>query len=458
MLDERPMQRRPRSKRWRRGATAIRSRCSGRPRSDGWELRALAARGEGCGSAGAVGGDARRASGAYTQRGFSRRNSASGRTIGCCIDWDGGSQETEDPYSFRRCLGSSMSTCLQRAAISNRPRASARSRSTLRRRPRACVSRFGRRTRAASRWLATSTVGTDAGIRCGCGTACGVWEIFIPRLGPGDLYKYELLDADGSAATEGAIRSRGSRAAAGHGFDRRRRRRRLAWSDDGVAARAGRPARRCADLDLRSARGVLAAPRRGTLALVAGAGRPLVPYVRDLGFTHVEFLPIMPHPFGGSWGYQPLGLFAPMRGSGRPAASRGFVDRCHAEGIGVILDWVPAHFPTDAHGLARFDGTALYEHVDPREGPAQRLEHFDLQSRPQRGARLPDRQRSVLARAFPCRRAARRCRRRRCSTATIRGRDRRVDPQPLRRPGKSRGRRFPAGARGWSPQDRCPGR
>jgi 1,4-alpha-glucan branching enzyme len=87
-----------------------------------------------------------------------------------------------------------------------------------------------------------------------------------------------------------------------------------------------------------------------------------------MGFTHIELLPIMEHPFGGSWGYQPLGQFAPSSRLGPPEAFASFVDRCHLMGIGVILDWVPAHFPTDPHGLARFDGTPLYEHGDPREG------------------------------------------------------------------------------------------
>ena len=94
----------------------------------------------------------------------------------------------------------------------------------------------------------------------------------------------------------------------------------------------------------------------------------LVPYVKDMGFTHIECLPISEHPFSGSWGYQPIGLFAPTSRFGPPEAFARFVDRCHREGIGVIIDWVPAHFPTDLHGLARFDGTALYEHEDPRLG------------------------------------------------------------------------------------------
>ena len=94
----------------------------------------------------------------------------------------------------------------------------------------------------------------------------------------------------------------------------------------------------------------------------------LVPYLVEMGFTHVELLPITEHPFGGSWGYQPLSLFAPSGRYGPPRGLAHFVEALHAAGIGIILDWVPAHFPTDPHGLARFDGTALYEHLDPREG------------------------------------------------------------------------------------------
>jgi 1,4-alpha-glucan branching enzyme len=94
----------------------------------------------------------------------------------------------------------------------------------------------------------------------------------------------------------------------------------------------------------------------------------LVPYAREMGFTHLELLPVSEHPFDGSWGYQPIGLYAPTSRFGDAAGFRRFVERCHADGSGLILDWVPAHFPTDAHGLARFDGTHLYEYADPREG------------------------------------------------------------------------------------------
>jgi len=94
----------------------------------------------------------------------------------------------------------------------------------------------------------------------------------------------------------------------------------------------------------------------------------LIPYVLDRGFTHLEFLPLSEHPFTGSWGYQPTGLYAPTQRFGDPDDFRYFVDQCHQRGLGVIMDWVPAHFPGDDHGLALFDGTHLYEHADPRQG------------------------------------------------------------------------------------------
>lgn len=204
----------------------------------------------------------------------------------------------------------------------------------------------------------------------------GVWELFIPSAlgaGPGSRYKFDLIGADGTAlpdkadplalATEAPPATASVVACAGHSAPP------FGWNDDEwmrqrAAANPYAAPMSVYELHVTSWQRAANDPERGWEIL---ADR-LVPYVRDLGFTHIELLPVTEHPFGGSWGYQPLSLFAPTARLGRPEQFAAFVDRCHQAGIGVMLDWVPAHFPTDPHGLARFDGTALYEHEDPREG------------------------------------------------------------------------------------------
>ncbi|WP_408902314.1 1,4-alpha-glucan branching protein GlgB [Roseicella aerolata] len=197
----------------------------------------------------------------------------------------------------------------------------------------------------------------------------GVWELFIPRLQPGATYKYELVGADGRLlplkADPLATATEHPPATASRVMDPAP----FAWTDGNWMARRGALQAPDAPISIyevhpgswwRDAEGQ--SPDWDRLA------DRLIPYVQGMGFTHVEFLPVMEHPFGGSWGYQPLSMFAPSARFGPPSGFAHFVDRAHAAGIGVILDWVPAHFPTDAHGLYRFDGTALYEHADPREG------------------------------------------------------------------------------------------
>ncbi|HEY4135121.1 MAG TPA: 1,4-alpha-glucan branching protein GlgB [Alphaproteobacteria bacterium] len=198
--------------------------------------------------------------------------------------------------------------------------------------------------------------------------AAGVWELFVPRLGGGERYKYEIVGPNGALLPQKADPlaraaevppATASLTAAPDQF---------AWSDaEWMAGRAERQST-AAPLSIYEVHvESWLHPSSGALDWDELA-RKLVPYVVDMGFTHVELLPVMGHPFSGSWGYQPLSLFAPMPRLGDRAAFARFVNACHRVGLGVILDWVPGHFPNDTHGLAEFDGTALYEHQDPREG------------------------------------------------------------------------------------------
>jgi 1,4-alpha-glucan branching enzyme len=197
----------------------------------------------------------------------------------------------------------------------------------------------------------------------------GVFEIFVPGVGPGELYKFEIL------TRESQVRMKTDPVAAAYerppGSAARVFRSRYVWGDgEWMAARSGRDWPREPMLVYEVHLGSWArVPEEGHRPLTYREIAPrLVEHARRLGYTHVELLPVMEHPFEGSWGYQVTGYYAPTSRFGTPDDFRFFVDTCHQAGIGVILDWVPAHFPRDDWALRRFDGTALYEHADPREG------------------------------------------------------------------------------------------
>jgi 1,4-alpha-glucan branching enzyme len=197
----------------------------------------------------------------------------------------------------------------------------------------------------------------------------GVWELFVPGLHAGGCYKFEIMDGNGHRhplkadpyAFQAQLRPDNASILAAP-LQR-------AWRDD--AWMAARGAKQAVDAPVSIYEVHLGSWRRGE------GGRwlsydeladTLIPYALEMGFTHVQLLPVTEYPFDASWGYQPTGLFAPTSRFGSPESFARFVERCHEAGLGVLADYVPAHFPTDAHGLARFDGTALYEHPDPRLG------------------------------------------------------------------------------------------
>ncbi len=203
----------------------------------------------------------------------------------------------------------------------------------------------------------------------------GIWEILVPELADGQCYKFEIRTAEGHLLLKADPY--------GRFFQIPPETASVVWDRDGVYQWGDGDWMR----DRPSMKGWLDRPvsiyeiHLGSWQRVAEddsryltyrelADR-LVPYLREMGFTHLELLPVMEHPYSGSWGYQVIGFFAPTSRFGTPEDFKYFVDVCHRHGIGVILDWVPGHFPKDAHGLARFDGTALYEHADPRQGEHQ---------------------------------------------------------------------------------------
>lgn len=199
----------------------------------------------------------------------------------------------------------------------------------------------------------------------------GVWETFIPRLSDGETYKYELIDGQGNLLPQKADPlglgaehppKTGSIIRTLDGHD---------WTDANWMSKRG--ALHKIDQPISIYEVNLGSWRRVTdddnrRLSYAELAEELVAYVKDLGFTHIELMPISEFPFDGSWGYQPVGLFAPTIRHGTLEEFRAFVEACHNADLGLILDWVPGHFPEDKHGLANFDGTALYEHADPKEG------------------------------------------------------------------------------------------
>jgi 1,4-alpha-glucan branching enzyme len=196
----------------------------------------------------------------------------------------------------------------------------------------------------------------------------GIWEIFIPAVGNGALYKYEIQDSSGRLLPLKAD-PYGSHHEPPPGnssivFDSE-----YSWQDDHwISHRTVEPN---LDKPVSIYEVHLGSWRRkddGSYLTYRDLANELVGYVAQLGFTHIELMPVSEHPFDGSWGYQPVGLFAPTQRFGSPDDFRYFIDCCHVNGIGVIMDWVPAHFPNDEHGLRRFDGSALFEHADPRKG------------------------------------------------------------------------------------------
>ncbi|MEW5987081.1 MAG: 1,4-alpha-glucan branching protein GlgB, partial [Chloroflexota bacterium] len=197
----------------------------------------------------------------------------------------------------------------------------------------------------------------------------GVWELFIPGLGEGDLYKYEIRtnyrDYTVAKADPIAFASelRPHTASTIWNIDKHE------WRDEKWLAE--RAKRQAADAPISVYEVHLGSWRRkdgGEWLTYRELADALIPYVQEMGYTHLELLPVAEHPYDGSWGYQVTGYFAPTRRFGSPDDFQVFVDACHQAGLGVILDWVPAHFPKDQHGLGFFDGTHLYEHADPRRG------------------------------------------------------------------------------------------
>ena len=196
----------------------------------------------------------------------------------------------------------------------------------------------------------------------------GIWEIFAPDVPAGSSYKFEIIGQDGDRflkadpfARRAEMRPKTASVAAPE--------LKQDWQDEAHRAHWEKADHRRQPISIYEVHaGSWQRHDDGSFLSWDELASRLIPYVADMGFTHIEFLPITEHPYDPSWGYQTTGLYAPTARFGDPEGFARFVNGCHKVGIGVILDWVPAHFPTDSHGLRRFDGTALYEHEDPRQG------------------------------------------------------------------------------------------
>jgi 1,4-alpha-glucan branching enzyme len=198
--------------------------------------------------------------------------------------------------------------------------------------------------------------------------ASGVWEIFVPGIGPGELYKYEIVGHDGTLRTKADPLSFSMEvrpATASRVWDTTA----FTWTDDAwMAERAARDPYRSPMATYEVHLGSWMRNADGSWLGYRQAADKLAAHCKKYGFTHVELLPVAEHPFDGSWGYQVTGYYAPTARFGSPDDFAAMVDTLHNAGIGVIVDWVPAHFPTDDFALRRFDGTPLYEHADPQRG------------------------------------------------------------------------------------------
>ncbi len=278
------------------------------------------------------------------------------------IFWEGATQETEDPYSFPMVLGEQDVWFL---AEGSHLRPFERLGAHVRQMNGVQGTSFALWAPNAQRVSVVGDFNAWDGRRypMRLRRECGVWEIFIPRIDVGACYKYEIRLHHGAVLPQKADP---------YGFAAEMRPS-TASKVYKLPAQKPKPARPKSTLNAPVSiyEVHLSSWKRawdGGFLNWQQLAEGLIPYAKKLGFTHLELLPITEHPFDGSWGYQPLGIYAPTSRFGDPAGCRQFIEACHQADLQVIMDWVPAHFPTDPHGLGWFDGQALYEHSDPREG------------------------------------------------------------------------------------------